>query len=71
MYVIYKAWGFPGGSVIIRLPMQETLVGFLGWENPLEERMATHSTILACKIAWTEEPCGLHSMGHKDLDPTG
>ena len=50
MYVIYKAWGFPGGSVVKNLPMQETLVGFLGWENPLEEGLATHYTILAVKL---------------------
>ena len=36
--------------------MQETLVQFLGWEDPLEEEMATHSTILAWRIPCTEEP---------------
>ena len=35
----------------------------LGWEDPLEERMATHSSILAWRIPWTEEPGGLPSMG--------
>ena len=35
----------------------------LGWEEPLEEEMATYSSILAWKIPWTEEPGGLHSMG--------
>ena len=35
----------------------------LGWEDPLEEAMATHSSILAWKIPWTEEPGGLQSMG--------
>ena len=42
-----------------RLPMQETLelpVQFLGQKDPLEEGMATHSSILACRIPWTEEP---------------
>ena len=34
-----------------------------GWEDPLEKEMATHSSILACKILWTEEPGGLQSMG--------
>ena len=34
-----------------------------GWEDPLEEGMATHSSILAWRIPWTEEPCGLQSMG--------
>ena len=45
--------------------MQETWVHFLGWEDPLEEGMATHSSILAWRIPWTEEPGGLHSMGSK------
>ena len=43
--------------------MQETQVQSLGWEDPLEERMATHSSILAWEIPWTEEPGGLQSMG--------
>ena len=42
---------------------QETWVRSLGWEDPLEEEMNTHSNILAWKISWTEEPGGLHSMG--------
>ena len=37
-------------------PMQETQVGSLGWEDPLEKEMATHSRILAWKIPWMEEP---------------
>ena len=41
----------------------ETQVRFLGWEDPLEEGMATHSSILAWKIPWTETPGGLQSMG--------
>ena len=40
----------------------------LGWEVPLEEEMVTHSSILAWKIPWTEEPGGLQSMGHKESD---
>ena len=43
--------------------VQETQVGSLGWEDPLEEEMATHSSILAWRIPWTEEPGGLQSMG--------
>ena len=43
--------------------MQETQVQSLGWEDPLEEEMATHSIILAWEIPWTEEPGRLHSMG--------
>ena len=42
--------------------MQETWFSSLGWENSLEEDMATHSSILAQRISWTEEPGGLRSM---------
>jgi len=40
----------------------------MGWEDPLEEGMVTHSSILAWRIPWTEEPGGLQSMGHTELD---
>ena len=43
--------------------MWETQVGSLGWEDPLEKEMATHLSILAWRIPWTEEPGGLQSMG--------
>ena len=43
--------------------MRETRVPSLGWEEPLEKEMATHSRILAWKTPWTEEPGRLHSMG--------
>ena len=43
--------------------MQETRVQSLGWEDPLEKGKATHSSILAWTIPWTEEPGGLQSMG--------
>ena len=43
--------------------MKETWVRSLGWEDPLEKEMATHSNILAWEIPWTEDPCGLQSMG--------
>ena len=43
--------------------VQETRVRSLGLEDPLEKEMATHSSILAWKISWTEEPGGLQSMG--------
>ena len=47
-----------------RLPaMQETWVRSLGWEDPLEKEMAIHSSILAWRIPWTEEPGRLQSMG--------
>ena len=56
--------GFPGGSVVKNPPpMQETWVQSLGQEDPLEKEMATHSSILAWEISWTEEPGGLQSMG--------
>ena len=51
-------------QVVKNLPaMQETLVRSLGWEDPLEKGMATHSNILAWRTIWTEEPGGLQSMG--------
>ena len=43
--------------------IQETWVQSLGWEDALEEEMATHSSSLAWKTLWTEEPGGLQSMG--------
>ena len=52
--------GFPGGSVVKNSPaMQETQVRSLGQENPLEEEVATHTSILAWEIPWTEEHGGL------------
>ena len=57
--------GLPGGSVVKSLPamkeLQETQVRSLGWEEPLEEEMATHSSILAWRIPQTEELVGLQS----------
>ena len=51
-------------QIVKNLPaMQETRVRSLGWEDPLEEEIATHSGTLAWKIPWTEEPGGLQSMG--------
>ena len=48
------------GQLVKNLPaMQETWVRFLGWEDPLEKEMAIHTSILAWKIPWTEEPGGL------------
>ena len=58
---------FPGGSVIKNPPEmqepQETQVRSLDWEDPLEEGMATHSSILAWRIPWIEEPGRLQSIG--------
>ena len=50
--------------------VRETWVRSLGWEDPQEKEMATHSSTLAWKIPWTEEPGRLQSMGHKELDTT-
>ena len=50
--------------------IQETWVQFLGGEDPLEEGMATHSSILAWEIPWTEEPGGLQFMGSQESDMT-
>ena len=51
-------------QMVKRLPaVWETLVRSLGWEDPLEKEMATHSSTLAWKIPWTEEPGRLQSMG--------
>ena len=56
--------GLPGVSVVKNPPpKQETQVQSLGQEDALEKEMATHSSILAWKIPWTEEPGGLQSMG--------
>ena len=56
--------GFSGGSAEKNLPtMQEMQVRSLGWEDPLEKEMATHSSIIAWRIPWTEEPSKLKSMG--------
>ena len=49
---------------------KETIVRSLGWEDPLEEEMATHCNILAWTIPWTEESDGLQSMWHKEPDTT-
>ena len=47
---------------------RETWIGSLGWEDPLEEGVATHSSILAWRIPWTEEPGGLQSVGSQESD---
>ena len=55
---------FPSGSVVKNpREMQETQARLLGQEDPLEEGMATHSSILACRMPWTEEPGGLQFIG--------
>ena len=58
-------------QLVNHLPaMQETWIRFLGWEDPLEKEMSTHSSILAWRIPWTEEPDRLQSMGSQESDMT-
>ena len=60
----YIILSFSDGSAVKKLPtMQETQFQFLGQEDPLEEEMATYSSILTWKIPWTEDPGGLQSTG--------
>ena len=57
-------FGFPGGSVVKDLPeMQETWVQSLGWGDPMEEEIATHSSIFVWRIPWTKELGRLESIG--------
>ena len=66
VHVLKQLETFPGGSAIKNLPaMQETQVQSLCQEDPLKKEMATHSSILAWEILWTEEPGELQSMSHK------
>ena len=64
--------GFPSGSVVKNLPaiqeLQEMLVSSLGLEDPLEEGMATHSSIFAWRIPETQEPGGLESIGSQRVE---
>ena len=62
--------GFPGGAVVKNLPAKQDMQDpSLGWEDILEEEMAIHSSILAWKIPWTEEPGGLQSLGSQRVGP--
>ena len=57
-------WASLVAQSVKNLPaVQETRVRSLGWEDPLEKEMAAHSSLLARKISWTEEPGGLQSIG--------
>ena len=63
---LYYYRGFPSGSMVKNLPaMEKTPVQWLDQEEALEKEMATHSSILAWKILWAEEPGGLQSMESK------
>ena len=64
----FAVLAFPVSSVVKNQPaMQEMWVLSLGWEEPLEKEMATHSSILAWEIPWTEEPGRLQSMGSQKV----
>ena len=58
------SWGLRGSRNFLQ---QKTRVQSLGHEDPLEKGVAIHSSILACRIPWTEEPGGLQSMGSSPL----
>ena len=65
-----------GSSLVVQTvknlsAIQETWVESLGWEDPLEEEMATRSSIFAWRIPWTEEPAGLQSMGSQRVGHNG
>ena len=65
-----RPWGFPGGSMVKNLPaMQATQFWSLGREHPLEVEIATHSSILAWEIPWTEEPCRLQCKESQKSQP--
>ena len=69
--VLSYKWSSLVAQRVKHLPaMQETGVQSLGWEDPLEKEMATHSGIRAWRIPRTEEPGGLQSRGHKESDTT-
>ena len=58
-YILSPERGFPGGSAVKNLSAN---AGYLGWEDPLEKEMATHTSIRAWGIPWAEEPGRLQSM---------
>ena len=74
MITIYKmCLAHTGTSLVAQMvknlpARQETRVQSLGQEDPLEKGMTTHSSILACRIPWTEEPGRLQSMGSQRVD---
>ena len=75
MYGIYKYLYKVRASLIAQLvknlpAIQETWVQFISQEDPLEKKMATHSSILAWRIPWTEKPGRLQSMGSQESDLT-
>ena len=66
LVITFLPWASLVAQRLKRLPgMQETQVQSLGREDPLEKEMAIHSSTLACRIPWREEPGGLQSMGSR------
>ena len=64
-YPLQYSWASLVAQLVKNLPaMQETLVRFLDWEDPLEKGKATHSSILAWRIPWTVESMGSQRVGH-------
>ena len=72
IYTETGIWGQRIKSPALSIPSLKAfiLIRFLGWEDPLEKEMATHSSILAWRIPWTEEPDRLQSMGLQESDTT-
>ena len=67
-YPLQYSWTFPGGSDGKESTCNVGDLGsILGWEDPLEEGMATHSSILVWSMLWTEEPGGLQSIGSEGV----
>ena len=70
-YPLQYSWASLVAQTVKNCPaMRETWVQLLGWEDPLEEGMATHSSVLAWRIPWTEEPAGYSPWRCKELDMT-
>ena len=71
IWLITPCWASLVAQMVKNLPaIQETWVQFPGWEDALEEEMATHPSILAWRIPWTKETGRLHSMGSQESDMT-
>ena len=67
---LWASWPSPVAQLVKNPPATwETWVRSLGWEDPLEEAMATHSRFLPGESPWTEEPGGLQSMGSQSQEP--
>ena len=66
-----KNLGFPDDLAVKNPPaMQETWMRSMHWEDPLEKNMATHPSVLAGKLPWTDEPAGVQSMGSQKSQDT-